>query len=770
MKKWLATSLVLLIILPVLAYTSLPGIAKYVVEQWLLEQGFQKPVFTVEYPSPKALLISELRVEKITDNRVSKLSAGPISINYDPWDLLLKGELSRIEIPLAELDIEMTGAQSAPPEEDTALSGFDLIQLLPEQWLDFAPSKELVIGQLSIHWHGPEQADFRFTGNVYLTQEQLLTRVMTTIDDKAIARTDLILDDLNRMQFNIIDDANTTALTSVGQFQTKDGRVQFSLLHDINLKDTLEIAKRLPLGFEIPLSITQGHYNGTSHISFPDQIRDSLNRWLLSLDIDQDYSLEAQVQLPLEEVKTASLKLSGNTRFNLAAGLNIELNKQSHVSLNQLHYDNWLLDKLTLRLPDGLQASVDQSSDAKPFKLTVEPENLSHPDHQITLQPATFSIDEIDLQKLHATIDIQLPSVKAKVAGNQLPPVTLQGKSYVRWPKVDTALAVSALDLPLHTAISVAANFDKQIIDAQWRLKEFPLATDLRLLAPYLPVKEIPENFSIQRGNYTHNGRFQWFSGRLDGTINHAITELDIHYEQIQLLNTELRSTTYLRGDRIDDKGTLRIKTLAVGLPLENIQIDYRLNKIGSPHTIADVSTLSAQLLEGTLSAEPFYTVLSDPNLSTNITLRELSLNALLQLERQPGLSGEGILDVNLPLRLNHQGFRITGGALKSRGPGMIRYQPDDDIKALATNNTGLSLALDALSNFRYRVLNAEVNYAPNGELLLKTQLSGENPDWNNGQAVNFSVNIQENVLKLLKTLQFADNLTESIEKRYRKP
>ncbi len=770
MKKWLATSLVLLIIIPVLAYTSLPGIAKYVVEQWLLEQGFQKPVFTVEYPSPKALLISELRVEKITDNRVSKLSAGPISINYDPWDLLLKGELSRIEIPLAELDIEMTGVQPASSEENASLSGFDLIQLLPEQWLDFAPAKELVIGQLSIHWHGPEQADFRFTGNVYLTREQLLTRVMTTIDNRAIARSDLILDDLNRMQFNIIDEANTTALTSVGQFQTKDGRVQISLLHDINLKDVLNIAKRLPLALEIPLSITQGHYNGTSHISFPDQIHDGFNRWLLSLTIDQNYSLEAQAQLQLKEVQALSLNLSGNTHFNLADGLNIELHKQSQVSLRKLRHNNWRLDTLTLRLPDGLQTNIGKKLDARPFKLIIEPKNLSHPTNHISLHPATISIDEIDPQTLHATLDIHVPNVKAKIDGNQLPTISLQGKSYVRWPKIDTALAVSALDLPLHTAISVATNFDTEVIDAQWRLKEFPLTTDLGLLTPYLPVKKLPDTFSIQKGNYTHNGRLQWFSGRLDGTINHAITELDINYEQIQLIGTELNSTTYLRGDRIDDKGTLHIKALEVGLPVENIQIDYRLNKIGSPHAIADISTLSAQLLGGRLAAEPFYTVLSEPNLSTNVTLRELSLNELLQLERQPGLSGEGILDVNLPLRLNHQGFRITGGALKSRGSGLIRYQPNDSVKALAKNNMGLGLALDALSNFRYRILDAEVNYAPNGELLLKTQLAGENPDWNNGQAVNFSVNIQENVLKLMKTLQFADNLTESIEKRYRKP
>jgi hypothetical protein len=82
----------------------------------------------------------------------------------------------------------------------------------------------------------------------------------------------------------------------------------------------------------------------------------------------------------------------------------------------------------------------------------------------------------------------------------------------------------------------------------------------------------------------------------------------------------------------------------------------------------------------------------------------------------------------------------------------------------------GLGIALDALSNFHYNKLSILADYSPDGALLLKTQLGGNNPEWNKGQQVNFSMNIEENLLKLMKTLQFTDELTNRIEKRYRTP
>jgi len=57
---------------------------------------------------------------------------------------------------------------------------------------------------------------------------------------------------------------------------------------------------------------------------------------------------------------------------------------------------------------------------------------------------------------------------------------------------------------------------------------------------------------------------------------------------------------------------------------------------------------------------------------------------------------------------------------------------------------------------------------AEDGTALLNTRLKGYNPDWNNSQPIDFSVNIEENIPTLIQTLQFTDKLTRSIEKRYR--
>ena len=146
-----------------------------------------------------------------------------------------------------------------------------------------------------------------------------------------------------------------------------------------------------------------------------------------------------------------------------------------------------------------------------------------------------------------------------------------------------------------------------------------------------------------------------------------------------------------------------------------------------------------------------------------------LPLNNILALEQQPSLTGKGTLAGELPFRFEGNQLWIDKGNITSTDSGFIRYIANPKVKALAKSNAGLEIALQVLENFQYEVLSIGVSYQPNGDLLLKNNLSGSNPDWQQGQPIDFSINIEENLLQLLKTLQFSDNLNDKIQDKYQR-
>jgi hypothetical protein len=755
-----------------MAYFSLPFIAKNVVESWLMEQGFQKPLFTVEYPSHKELLISQLSVEKHAQNRVSRLSAGPITITYNPWALLLTGELARIVIPSASLDIAMSGTQYNSTTEETDMPSFDIVDLLPDQWLGFVPADELVIGQLDVRWHGPNQPYYRFTGNIYLTQQQLLTRVLSSVNSHPIAHADITLLADNRFQVNVIDQ-NTPIVDPifrmVGQLTHDDTSIILQSLHSLDIGKAHQAIKLLKLPEIEKIPSSNGSYSGKTELSVVRHFTGNITQWLASLKITQHNQLNMWFEHPHASIGTLHTHLSSEISLTNIQDVTIKIADDSSLIVYQAQEGEWAMEKMELKLNTPLNIHSDSDISIEPFKATLTPDPTGNSDIQLSSHPISLAISDIDVKQQRALIVFNAEQVRSTLNKITLPAIQAQGNIYIKLPEIKTGISLTSDSFPLNGAISVTANLDKEQFDAQWRIKEILLSESQSQWRPYLPF-EWPEKLTLQSGSYTQAGYFQWFSGRLDGSITHTIDNLSFAQDNVAVSGAFINSSTQFRGNRIDEQGSVKIDKIIAGADITNLYTEFRLNKLGTDNAIANISHLSGNILGGSWQAAPFYTALSPLNINTDITLNELSLDELLKLEQQPGLSGEGRLEGHLPLHYSSAGFHVTDGKISARGAGIIRYQPDEGVQALRKSYIGLGIALDALSNFHYRHLTVQANYAPDGTLLLENNIEGTNPDWNNGQAVNFSVNIEENLLKLLKTLQFTDKLTETIEKRYRTP
>ena len=154
---------------------------------------------------------------------------------------------------------------------------------------------------------------------------------------------------------------------------------------------------------------------------------------------------------------------------------------------------------------------------------------------------------------------------------------------------------------------------------------------------------------------------------------------------------------------------------------------------------------------------------------SNSLTLRveRWQLAELIALQQKQDIKADGVLEGELPLTLSGGRMMITDGYLRALAPGgRIQYRPNAASRAMATDSQELQAALDLLSDFHYKKLASEVQLDAAGKLLLELSLAGKNPGQYQGKAVNFNINLEQNIDPLLQSLRLSGNLVDQLEQR----
>ncbi|MGI9324419.1 MAG: intermembrane phospholipid transport protein YdbH family protein [Pseudomonadales bacterium] len=210
---------------------------------------------------------------------------------------------------------------------------------------------------------------------------------------------------------------------------------------------------------------------------------------------------------------------------------------------------------------------------------------------------------------------------------------------------------------------------------------------------------------------------------------------------------------------RADD---LRVSQIDIGFPLTAIAVNAHYQEQGQARHL-QLRDLGARLLGGEAHSEGLSIDLNDPSGTFDVQLTNLSLAQLLALEGED-VGGTGTLSGSLPVRISSAGVEVHNGLLESLPPGgVIRLSEQF---ANPTGQPGLDFAVGALSDFRYDALTASVDYTPTGDLKLGVALRGHNPKVERGRQINYNVNVSENVLTLLQSLQADQLVTEQVERR----
>lgn len=198
------------------------------------------------------------------------------------------------------------------------------------------------------------------------------------------------------------------------------------------------------------------------------------------------------------------------------------------------------------------------------------------------------------------------------------------------------------------------------------------------------------------------------------------------------------------------------IDTLNVGIPITDIHAALQWRPRGPWLT-----GLTAKALGGQLALSPMALTATPTG---EVHASNISLEQILSYANVNGLTGQGQLHGRLPFSFDG-GISVTQGRAHS-DQGWISYQASEQLVATGEANMSLGLTLGLLSDLRYDRLTATISMARTGEATIDSSLQGRAPVMGKMHPVNFNYHHQENLLQLLASLRFAQDLSERLPAR----
>ncbi|MDO9625425.1 MAG: YdbH domain-containing protein [Pseudomonas sp.] len=240
-------------------------------------------------------------------------------------------------------------------------------------------------------------------------------------------------------------------------------------------------------------------------------------------------------------------------------------------------------------------------------------------------------------------------------------------------------------------------------------------------------------------------------------------------YDRSELSGLDARLQLRLDQRQLQlDLSELRLEQVNPGMPIGPVLLrgTYKAPRTQPKSGLLELQQAQASLMGGTLWLNPGQWNLEQSKLVFPLQLQGLDLNQLFTFYPAEGLAGSGLIDGQLPLNVSAAGIEIEQGQLLARAPGGRLVFHSERIRALGRSNPAMQLVAQSLEDFRFTTLSSQVNYDPQGKLLLAMRLEGRNPAIEQGRPIHFNINLEEDIPTLLASLQLTDKVNEIIKQR----
>jgi hypothetical protein len=804
-------------------YWALPSVIAEFLQFRLALAGFTRIDIKARRPSWDELLIDSIQASRRSGNRLLTVRAAGMRIRYRPLELL-SGRLTSIRIE--KTDIESRLIETERPMDDTGDEPMP-IAFATGRWLSGLPADELSLERLDLDFRTPN-------GGVYAARAAALVQNGTatlsgeirpaeeppfTFSAHADANGEFALDvrasgDAAPPVLNIA--ARSGEITN-GRMSV-DGELRGNLDGIAGLlKPWLEPGRELP-----PV---KGHIDSRWRGAVP-----VAGRAFEDLAINSDHDLrikaepsdgairsvessvrvsasiaEHQIRWRIEEQSTLSARFKGTSKAHpkppvavtlpkgmagsveiVPEGLVFDVAAGSIVHLSPIEWNGISLSELDIALTGSTKLRYDSKLarwNFEPFELLIKPAILRWTSGEIQIDPASFKISALTggnagwegMGELHSR------SVKPIVQGQALPTgevsIKFQGDSKQLDFESVAALSEGKLLLTGRARHRLSSGRGSAYFDLAPVVFGESGLTLKQLLEPW------PYPVDLHAGRIHVHGSGSWKFSAGDGS-RETLRFRDKVTVGAEGLAGRLKAINFKgldahlvlsNGLRTLDPARISIERFDSGVPITGLSAEGSVTAHGdgSGYSV-DLHRFDTNLLGGTVHAGPARLDTARPSSPIILNLRGLSLGQIIALETQQGVEGSGILDGRLPLQITKTHVAIRAGELQARPPGgWIRYRPTEGVKVLAEDNVGLQFVNQALSNLQYKTLKIKADSTSKGDLDLRVELRGHNPDWQADRPIHLNLNIQENIPMLLRSLSIADDLTErvtrQVEKGYRK-
>lgn len=144
------------------------------------------------------------------------------------------------------------------------------------------------------------------------------------------------------------------------------------------------------------------------------------------------------------------------------------------------------------------------------------------------------------------------------------------------------------------------------------------------------------------------------------------------------------------------------------------------------------------------------------------IEVKNLPFAEVVRLAQVDELIVDGSLSGKIPVVLKNDGIFIKGAKLKSNSAGKIKYKSGAGlIPDVGDNN--LAFINSILKNFSYKSIELSIDGNLKENQKIKFTLNGNNPDVYEGKEVQFNINLEGNIAKLIQSSLDTYNLPEKL-------
>jgi hypothetical protein len=388
-----------------------------------------------------------------------------------------------------------------------------------------------------------------------------------------------------------------------------------------------------------------------------------------------------------------------------------------------------------------------RGSDLRTARLAIAGTDLRLPEHALTLEGLVTELAlSGDGLVPRRAFPLRVAEVRHGLDPPWFPPSSVEG----RWRSGNGVVSFDGRAAPLAGGVSlqVSGSHDPATGSGGATLALDPVTFAPGGVQPQRLVPLLGRQISEVAGRLDADGELRWDAEGVDGTLSVLLEDLSLTTgpARIERLNGVVRLDHLLPPSTPPDQ-RLSVALLDIGLPLTDGLLTFQLE----PEAVA-VERLRFRLAGGTLRAAPFRLGSAETTIPVTLIAQGLDLAQILEQIELTGLTGEGIIDGTLPITISGTEAVVSGGQLRARSPGWLRYRPAEPPTAIEAGGEGMGLLLQALENFRYEELRITLDGRTDAEMDVDLHLRGANPGLYDGYPIEFNLSLGGELANILRT------------------